>query len=129
MMTGDDWEIEFYVDARGNSPVEEFLDSLDLKTRARFLWSLDQLRKRNVQARFPLVRHLEEHLWELREESRANTYRVIYCFFTGRRIILLHGFQKKTQKTPERELATARRRYEDWLLRQESRRGRNGHSI
>jgi len=45
---------------------------------------------------------------------------VIYCFFTGRRIILLHGFQKKTQKTPERELETARRRYEDWLLRHES---------
>ena len=127
-MSDDEWVLEFYLDARGSSPVEEFLDSLDLKTRARFLWSLEQLRVRNVSAHFPLVRHLEEHLWELREESRTNIYRVIYCFFTGRRIVLLHGFQKKTQKTPARELDTARRRYEDWLLRQESRRERNGHS-
>lgn len=126
-MAGDEWQIEFYLDPRGGSPIEEFLDSLDIKTRARFRWSLAQLQIRNVEAGFPLVRHLEAHLWELREESRGNIYRLIYCFFTGHRIILLHGFQKKTQKAPERELLIARRRYEDWMQRRASRRGQNGH--
>ncbi|GFP35879.1 hypothetical protein HKBW3S43_01666 [Candidatus Hakubella thermalkaliphila] len=48
----------FYLEDDGTSPVEEFLDNLDLKTRARFCWSMEQLRLRNVQVREPLVRHL-----------------------------------------------------------------------
>lgn len=112
MTTGSDWTVEFYVDESGRSPVEAFLESLDQRTQARFLWSIDQLRVRNVMAREPLVRHVEGDLWELREESRTNIYRLIYFFYTGRRIVLLHGFQKKTQRTPRPELETARRRHE-----------------
>jgi phage-related protein len=122
-MTGQsDWTLEFYIDERGRCPVEEFLDSLDQRTRARFGWSAEQLRIRNVRAREPLVRHLEGNLWELREESATNIYRVIYFFYTGRRIVLLHGFQKKTQRTPRRDLETARRRRTEFLAQQ----GRKG---
>lgn len=78
-----------------------------MKTQMRFVWSIEQLRVRNVQARPPLVGHLEDKLWELREESSTNIYRVLYLFFSGRRIILLHGFQKKSQRTPRREIDTA----------------------
>lgn len=113
---------EFYLEEDGTSPVEAFLDSLDLKSRARFLWSMEQLRVRNIAAREPLVRHLEGDLWELREESRTNIYRIVYFFYTGRRIIFLHGFSKKTQRTPRQELETARRRYRDFLARQQRRR-------
>ena len=83
----------------GDEPVREFLESFDLRTQARFAWSIEQLRIRNVQAREPLVRHLEEKLWELRWENRTNIYRLFYSFLPGRRILLfVHGFQKKTQK-------------------------------
>src|ERR1700693_4438872 len=105
------WTTEFYVEDDGTSPIEQFLDSLDVKTRTRFRWSLEQLRVRNVQAREPLVRHLEDDLWELREESRTNIYRIVYFFFTGRRIIFLHGFQKKTPRTPRQEVELAQQRY------------------
>jgi len=121
MQPSTEWTIELYIEPNGRSPVEEFLDTLDLKTRARFRWSMEQLRVRNVRAREPLARHLEGDLWELREESRTNIYRIIYFFFTGRRIIFLHGFQKKSPKTPRRELETARRRYQDFLAREERR--------
>lgn len=113
------WKTEFYLNEDGTSPVEQFLDTLDPKTRARFQWSLQQLRTRNVQAREPLVRHVEGDLWELREESRTNIYRIVYSFFTGRRIVFLHGFQKKTQKTPRGELEIARQRYRHFLTREE----------
>ncbi len=122
MLTLTEWTMEFYLETNGTSPVEEFLGHLDVKTRARFRWSMEQLRLRNVQAREPLVRHLEGDFWELREESQTNIYRIIYFFFTGRRIIFLHGFVKKAQKTPRRELEVARRRYEAFLVREGRRR-------
>lgn len=58
MQLPTDWTVEPYLEDNGASPVEEFLDGLDLKTRARFRWSIEQLRVRNVQAREPLVRHV-----------------------------------------------------------------------
>jgi len=54
---------------------------------------------------------------ELREESRTNIYRVIYCFVVGRRIVMLHGFQKKTQETPRGEIDIAERRLERFIAR------------
>ncbi len=117
MQTPTEWTLEFYLEANGANPVTEFLDRLDGKTRARFRWSMEQLRLRNVQARYPLVRHLEGDLWELREESQTNIYRIVYFFFTGRRIVFLHGFQKKTQRTPRRELELAQQRHREFLAR------------
>lgn len=112
-----EWSIEFYQDEQGQSPVREFLDGLDKKTKARFDWSIEQLRVRNVVAREPLVKHLEGKLWELRRASDGNIYRLIYFFFTGRKIVFVHGFQKKTQKTPRREIEIAQGRMEDYVER------------
>lgn len=116
-MSHDDWQIAFYLDERGNSPVEDFLDALDEKTQVRFAWSIEQLRQRNLQAKAPLVKPLDGKLWEIREESRGNIYRVLYFFFTGRQIVLVHGFQKKTQKTPRREIEIAQQRTDDFIRR------------
>jgi phage-related protein len=68
------------------------------------------LRIRNVQAREPLVRHVEGKIWELREESNTNIYRLLYLFYTGQRIVLLHGYAKKSRRLPRRELDVALRR-------------------
>lgn len=110
-----EWSVIFFIEENGRSPVREFLSGLDAKTQARFLRSIEQLRIRNVQAREPLVRHVEGKLWELREESQTNIYRLLYFFFAQRRIVFLHGFQKKTQKLPRRELELAQRRLESFL--------------
>ena len=101
----------FYRDERGGSPVREFLQSLDDDARASIGWAIEQLRVRNVRAGMPLVRHLEGDLWELRRESRTNIYRLIYFFFRGRRMVFVHGFQKKTEQTPRREIEIGRSRY------------------
>lgn len=124
-----DWSVEFYIDDSGESPVETFIESLDLKTQDRFGWSIEQLRIRNVAAREPLVKKLDSKLWELREESRTNIYRVIYCFVSGRRIVLLHGFQKKTQRTPRGEIDIAERRLARFLERESGdEHGREGRT-
>jgi phage-related protein len=113
------WKIVWYIeDDDSSSPVQEFLMTLDRKTQARFIWSIEQLRVRNVMAREPLVRHLEGKLWELREESNTNIYRLIYFFFSDQRIVFLHGFQKKTQKTPQHEIEIAMQRLNSFLTRE-----------
>ena len=112
-----EWAIEFYINERGNSPVREFLRSLNRKTKARFDWSIEQLRVRNVRASEPLVKPLEGKLWELRRESSGNIYRLLYFFFTGRKIVFVHGFRKKTQKTPRREIKIAQKRMDEYIKR------------
>lgn len=82
------------------------------------MWSIEQLRVRNVRAQEPLVRHLEGKLWELREESSTNIYRLLYFFFSGRRIVFVHGFQKKTQKTPRHEIEIALNRIDCFIKKQ-----------
>lgn len=121
MVIGDDWSVIFYVDERGAEPVKEFLDSLDLKTRVRFDWSIEQLRVRNIKARGPLVRHIEGKIWELREESSTNIYRLMYFFFTGRQIVFLHGFQKKSTRTPRKEIDIAKARLKTFLEKEQER--------
>ena len=117
-MTSSDWAIEYYVEDNGRVPVREFLKTLDQRTYARFLWSLEQLAQRNIHAGEPLVRHVEGKVWELREESNTNIFRLLYFFYSGRRIVLLHGFGKKTQKLPRQELELARRRLARFLERE-----------
>ncbi len=117
-MTSSDWSIVFYVEESGASPVEQFLDELDRATQRRFEQSIEWLLVRNISAREPLVRHLEGGLWELREESRSNIYRIIYAFMSNRRILFLHSFQKKTQRTPRREIELAERRLRNFIQRE-----------
>src|SRR6476659_3162681 len=106
-MTNQEWTPAFYLEDNGSSPVEDFLADLDRQTRSRIYTAMERLRQVNLRAREPLVRHLERDLWELRQGSDGNIYRFIYFFFSGRRIVYVHAFQKKTQKTPRREFELA----------------------
>jgi phage-related protein len=56
------------------------------------------------------VKHLEDRLWELRITGRDGISRAIYVTATGRRVVIVRVFIKKTQKTPQRELKLARER-------------------
>lgn len=120
MANEQEWSIEFYLDEEGESPVRAFLATLDRKTLTRFDWSIEQLKILNVYAHEPLVKHIDGKLWELRRASNGNIYRVMYFFFTGRKIVFVHGFQKKTQKTPQREIETAQKRMDEYIKRKGS---------
>jgi len=107
--------VVFYRTGAGNEPVREWLKSLkredrktigeDLKT-AQYGWPLGM----------PLVRKLEPGLWEVRSIITQGVARVILTV-QGNTMVLLHGFIKKSRKTPTAQLDTARRRLAD--LRQE----------
>ena len=58
----------------------------------------------------PHVKHLEGKLWELRAKASEGIARGIYVTVTGRRVVILHVFVKKSQKTPTAALNLARER-------------------
>jgi len=98
----------FYRTMAGNEPVREWLKALapeDRKTigddpkTAQFGWPLG----------VPLIRKLETGLWEVRSRLRDRMARVIFTV-EGDTMVLLHGFTKKSQKTPLQDLQLARQR-------------------
>lgn len=109
-----DFEIIFYKDDKGNSPIEEFLDELGETNNLLYDQTLKGFEKLKNRAyhKEPLSKYLEPGLWELRIRSENNILRVVYTFKKGRVIILLHIFVKKQQKTPVGDLKIARKRLE-----------------
>ena len=112
-----DWSVEFYSDSDGDSFVLDWYGSLDDKTKAKLIWIFQLLETNGIEVGMPYIKPLGDKLYEIRADVNRNTFRVIYFLYTGRRFILLHGFQKKTQKTPEKELERARKYLEDFLER------------
>lgn len=63
----------------------------------------------------PHVRPLGDKLWEMRLRDAGGIARAIYFTTGGRRIVVLHAFEKRTQRTPRRSLDLARRRMQEFL--------------
>ncbi|MHB8255338.1 MAG: type II toxin-antitoxin system RelE/ParE family toxin, partial [Acidiferrobacter sp.] len=61
----------------------------------------------------PHVKHLEGKLWEIRAKGADGIARAIYVAVTGQRIIIVHVFVKKSQKTPPKALELARQRAQE----------------
>lgn len=82
---------------------KDFFDTLDKGTQEKVLYGLLLLK---TQDRLPAkyVKFLKEGLYELRIEWQGNIYRIFFCYDEGHIVILFNGFQKKTQKTPDREI-------------------------
>jgi phage-related protein len=110
-----DWSVEFYLDSDGDSPILDWYESLDEKTKAKLIWIFQLLETNGIDVGMPYIKPLGDKLYEVRAEVNRNAFRVIYFLYTGRRFVLLHGFQKKTQKTPEKELERAKKYLEDFL--------------
>ena len=112
--------VEFYETSTGRCPVREFLDQQkesDPDDFASVMAGLAKLRNREYH-RPPLSKNVGDDLFELRHVGKLNT-RLLYFFMKGRRIILLHGFRKKTRTLPLRERKIALKRKRDWLTRKE----------
>ena len=109
-------EILFYENDFGDKPVSEFLTMLDPAPRAKVVRTLELLRALPfVPSKFWQKMPGTENIWEVRTEYAGNIYRILACTCKGNRVILLHGFQKKSQKTPRQELEIAEQRKKRYL--------------
>lgn len=85
---------------------ERFLETLTLQEQEKIKYGLLLLRSENrISAKF--VKHLRDGIYELRTLYAGNIFRVFFIFDGNNIVVLFNGFQKKTQKTPEKEIEKA----------------------
>ena len=107
--------IYYYLTARGDNPVREFIVSLQKRQQAKVRRVLESVTEYGLLSIIPHVKKLVGlPLWEIRILGTDNI-RIIYMVKIKDAIYVLHGFVKKTQKTPEHEIALALKRYKEIL--------------
>lgn len=82
--------------------------------KAKAFWEIDLLAIHGTSLKEPYVKHIKGALWELRVKFSSDIARVFHFYPLAHKIILLHGFVKKTDKTPKREIETAEKRMADY---------------
>ena len=94
-----------------NAEVKAELDALAADVRAsveRIVQLVQAVGLERVHE--PYIKHLQDRIWEMRLRGRDGIARALYVTVTGRRVVILRVFVKKTQKTPRREIELAQQR-------------------
>ena len=100
------WRVEFL-----DGEVKVALDAQPADIRASFRRIVELIGVHGLErVREPYVKHLDGPIWEMRLKGKDGIARAAYVTATGRRVVVVHVFSKKTQKTPRREIDTALRR-------------------
>ena len=102
------WQVTFYSGA-----LEEELLQLPSGFLARFLRYAERMETYGPDLGMPHTRAMGKGLFELRLKAAEGIARVFYCTLVGRRIVILHQFIKKSEKTPPKELEIAKRRMKE----------------
>ena len=112
-------KVIYYTTTIEESPILNFIQSLSSIQKSKISRIISHVEEYGLIAVIPHVRKLTgTPLWEIRILGQDNI-RVLYAL-TGKDIILLlHGFIKKSQQTPSREINTALKRLQEWVTRKE----------
>lgn len=102
------WEIVYY-----NEAVQNWVENLPVTIRAYYARITERMSNHGPHLGLPYTRAMGDGLFEIRTTGREGIARIFYCPEVGGKLVILHGFIKKTVKTPKRELATARRRLKE----------------
>lgn len=101
-----------YETRAGNRPVRNFIASVSDEDAAEIAAGMREVRARGLSA----ARHLQEAIYEVRVDGANATYRILFAQqgSRGQILLALEAFKKKTQRTPPKTIALARRRLRDW---------------
>ncbi len=102
------WHITFYSDK-----VEQATLSFPPGILANFLHIAEMIEEFGPALGLPYTKAIGEGLFEIRAKGKEGIGRSFFCTVKGKEIVILHSFIKKSQKTPKRELATARKRLKE----------------
>ncbi|WP_027719100.1 type II toxin-antitoxin system RelE/ParE family toxin [Desulfovirgula thermocuniculi] len=117
-------EIIFYETPSGRHPVADYVSSLQVKAQAKVARALDLLQEFGPAIGQPHVKRLEGTggLYELRVPFGGQAHRLLF-FLDGSDIVLVHGFTKKSDKIPRKEIQTAALRMKDYFQRKGRSKG------
>lgn len=105
------WQIEFYEMRNGKVPVKDFLDSISfIKMKAKVIRDIELLEIYGNELGAPhskAIKYKRHTMYELRSKQGTNIIRIFYTFKTNHRIVLLHGFVKKSNQTSKKEVEKA----------------------
>ncbi len=100
------WRIIYFVSSSGDKPVKEFLD-LHISIKAKAFRIFKHIQEYGLTTAIPHLKKLTgTPLWEIRILGQDSA-RILYVTLSGEKILLLHAFIKKSNKTPGREIKTA----------------------
>ena len=102
------WTIEYY-----SQNVQDWVGKMPIGIRAAYAKLTGLLVEFGMDLRLPHSKAMGDGLFELRPKGKEGVARVFYCTLVGKRIVVLHGFIKKTQETPRKELDIAIRRMKE----------------
>ncbi len=111
------WNVIFYKTLQGDTPINDFILSLETKTQSKIRDSIKLLTEYGIRLGQPHVKKLTgTELWELRIVG-SNSIRIFYIAVSGKNFLLLHGFKKKKDKTQPKEIKTAENRLAEFRSR------------
>lgn len=97
-----------------NPVVAAELEALPADMRARFGRVVRLIESHGLErVREPHVKHLRGRIWEMRMSGRDGIARALYVTASARRVVVVHVFEKKSQKTPSRAIEIAEERSKD----------------
>lgn len=107
--------ILYYITSSGENPTKKFIDSLAEKQQRKIARVLNYIHEYGLITAIPQIKKLAgTSLWEIRILGQDNI-RVFYASVLKDSILLLHGFIKKSQQTPHKEIEIALNRLTDWV--------------
>jgi phage-related protein len=110
--------IQFYRTASGNCPVEDHLDSLTDAQVTKITWVLRLIREiDHIPVKYFKKLVNTDDIWEVRVDVAKKAFRLLGFFYGNELIILTNSFQKKSQKTPKKEIDLAEKRKKEYLSR------------
>lgn len=111
------YKLIFYTAERGDSPLDDFLDRLDKKSRAKVAAYLSLLEEQGPNLKRPYADIVKGKIRELKVYYSSNQFRILYFFQMFDQIVLVHALSKKTPKLKKQDIDLAEKRMEDWMRR------------
>ena len=111
------YEVIFFETSIGRFPTDDFLDTLQLKVRAKVEKWLEKLEEHGPDLPRPYADMVRGKIRELRIKFGSNQYRLLY-FFYGKIIVVTHGFVKKTDAVPVNEIELAESYMDEFIAEQ-----------
>lgn len=111
--------VVYYTSVSGENPVKRFLESLQKIQKSKVFRIFQNIEMYGLSTALPHLKKLTgTPLWEIRILGQDNI-RILYVTIHLDSILLLHGFVKKTQKTPNKEINTTLKRLREYRIKQD----------